>query len=61
VTTTVVLFVFGVAVIAFSPLIGGRISRYNYGDSPGARRLTIIVTLLGGIVLVAFGVQRLIS
>ena len=27
----------------------------------GARRLTIIVTLLAGIVLIAFGIQRLIS
>jgi hypothetical protein len=55
VTTTVLLFIFGVAVIAFAPRIGGRISRYNYGDNPGARRLTIIVTVLAGIVLIAFG------
>jgi MFS superfamily sulfate permease-like transporter len=61
VTTTVLLFIFGVIAIAFSPLIGGRISRYNYGDNLGARRLTIIVTLLAGIVLIAFGIQRLIS
>jgi MFS superfamily sulfate permease-like transporter len=61
VTTTVLLFVFGVAVVAFSPQIGGRISRYNYGDNDRARRLTVIITMLAGVVLIAFGVQRLVS
>jgi hypothetical protein len=60
VTTTVLLFVFGVAVIAFSRQLGGRISRYNYGDNPRMRRLTTTVAVLGGILLIAVGIQRLL-
>jgi hypothetical protein len=51
----------GIAVIVFSPRLGGRISEYNYGDKPSARRLTIIITALGGVALIAIGVQRLLS
>jgi hypothetical protein len=59
--TTVLLLVIGVAVVFLSPIIGGRISRYNYGDDVRARRLTIGMAALAGVVLIIFGIQRLVS
>jgi hypothetical protein len=60
-TTTVLLFMSGVGVVVFSPQLGGRISQYNYGDNPRMRRLTVIITALAGVALIAFGIQRLVS
>jgi hypothetical protein len=58
--TTVLLFGMGVAVVVFSPWIGGRISRYNYGDDVRARRLVIAITVIAGVVLLVFGIRRLV-
>jgi hypothetical protein len=60
-TTTVLLFISGVAVVGFSPRLGARISQYNYGDNPTMRRLTVIITALAGVALIAFAIQRLVS
>jgi MFS superfamily sulfate permease-like transporter len=61
VVTTVLLFVIGVGVIVLSPVIGGRISAFNYGDNANTRRFTIGVTMLAGVLLIIFGILRLIA